>query len=66
MPLLTNDKVTFFIDGVGYHLPEGEAVEVSNMAVHAVENAGASDRIHLIFEYYDPDQPEPAWLSEQK
>ena len=66
VPLLTNDKVTFFIDGVGYHLPEGEAVEVSNMAVHAVENAGASDRIHLIFEYYDPDQPEPAWLSEQK
>jgi hypothetical protein len=66
VPLLTNDKVTFFIDNVGYHFPEGEAVEVSNMAVHAVENAGASDRIHLIFEYYDPDQPEPTWLATQK
>lgn len=22
----------------------------------------ATDRIHLIFEYYDLDQPEPAWL----
>ena len=66
VPLLTNDKVTFFIDNVGYHFAEGEAVEVSNMAVHAVENAGASDRIHLIFEYYDPDQPEPAWLAAQK
>ena len=64
VPLLTNDKVTFFIDGVGYHFPEGEAVEVSNMAVHAVENAGDSDRIHLIFEYYDPDQPEPQWLAQ--
>jgi hypothetical protein len=66
VPLLTNDKVTFFVDGVGYHFPEGEAVEVSNMAVHAVENAGATDRIHLIFEYYDPDQPEPEWLSQLK
>lgn len=66
VPLLTNDKVTFFVDGVGYHFPEGEAVEVSNMAVHAVENAGTNDRIHLIFEYYDPDQPEPDWLAQLK
>lgn len=66
VPLLTNDKVTFFIDGAGYYFPEGEAVEVSNMAVHAVENAGTTDRIHLIFEYYDPDQPEPEWLAHLK
>jgi hypothetical protein len=66
VPLVTNDKVTFFVDGVGYHFPEGEAVEVSNMAVHAVENAGTTDRIHLIFEYYDPDQPEPEWLAQLK
>jgi hypothetical protein len=62
VPLLTNEQVTFFIDGTGYHFKEGEAVEVSNMAVHAVQNAGATDRIHLIFEYYDLDQPEPDWL----
>lgn len=62
VPLLTNDRVTFFVDGVGYYFPEGEAVEVSNMAVHAVENAGDCDRIHLIFEYYDLDQPEPDWI----
>ena len=64
VPLVTNDKVTFFVDGVGYHFPEGEAVEVSNMAVHAVENAGDTDRIHLIFEYYDREQPEPEWLAQ--
>lgn len=62
VPLLTNERVTFFIDGTGHHLPEGEAAEVSNMAVHAVENAGDTDRIHLIFEYYDLDQPAPAWV----
>lgn len=62
VPLLTNDKVTFFVDGVGYHFAEGEAIEVGNMAVHAVQNAGDSDRIHLIFECYDLDQPAPEWL----
>lgn len=63
VPLLTNDRVTFYVDGVGYHLPEGEAAEVNNMGVHAVKNEGDSDRIHLIFEYYDADQPEPEWLA---
>ena len=62
VPLETNEKVIFFVDGVGYHLPVGEAVEVNNMGVHAVANQGDNDRIHLIFEYYALDQPEPAWL----
>lgn len=61
VPLYTNEETTFFIQGVGYHLPEGEAVEVNNMDVHAVNNAGATDRLHLIFEYYDRDQPPPEW-----
>lgn len=64
VPVLTNDRVTFFIDGVGYHLPEGEAAEVNNMGVHAVKNDGDTDRIHLIFEYYDADQPPPEWLAQ--
>jgi hypothetical protein len=62
VPLLTNPNVTFFIDGKSYHLDEGEAVEVNNMGLHAVKNGGSTDRIHQIFEYYDADQPPPAWL----
>lgn len=62
IPLLTNEQVIFYVDGVGYHFPQGEAVEVSNMAVHAVANGGSSDRIHLIFECYDLDQPDPPWI----
>jgi hypothetical protein len=62
VPLATNDRVAFWIDGVAYHLPVGEAFEVNNMAVHAVRNDGDSDRIHLIFEYYDADQPDPDWI----
>lgn len=63
VPLQTNEDVTFYVDGVGYQLGEGEAVEVNNMGAHAVENRGSTDRIHLIFEYYDVDQPEPDWLT---
>ena len=62
IPLQTNDLVTFFIAGRDYHFSEGEAVEVNNMAKHAVQNRGQTDRIHLIFEYFDLDQPEPQWL----
>lgn len=62
VPLVTNDQAIFFVDGVAYHFAEGEAVEVNNMATHAVQNRGTSDRIHLIFEYYDRDQAEPDWI----
>ena len=63
VPILTSDQVTFVIDGVNYHFAEGEAVEVNNMATHAVTNDGSSDRVHLIFEYYDLDQPDPDWMT---
>ena len=64
VPLVTNERVTFYVDGVGYRFPEGEAVEVNNMGAHAVANEGDFDRIHLIFEYYDLDQPEPDWIGQ--
>jgi hypothetical protein len=64
VPLLTNSGVSFFVDGQDYQFVEGEAVEVNNLAPHAVKNEGATDRIHLIFEYYDPDQPGPAWVND--
>ncbi len=63
VPIQTNDRVLFRIDGQTYHIAEGEAAEVNNMGVHAVTNGGDTPRIHLIFEYYDADQPEPEWLA---
>jgi len=62
VPLATNPRVAFFVGGTRYHFTEGEAVEVNNMGPHAVRNGGDTPRIHLIFEYYDLDQPEPAWI----
>jgi aspartyl/asparaginyl beta-hydroxylase (cupin superfamily) len=64
VPLVTNDRVAFFVEGVGHQFAEGEAVEVNNMGSHAVANLGTTDRIHLIFEYYDLDQPEPDWIDQ--
>lgn len=63
VPLLTNDRVAFQIGDAIHHFPIGEAVEVNNLGPHAVHNGGETDRIHLIFEYYDADQPEPGWLA---
>ncbi len=60
LPIQTNDRVLFLVGETEYHFPAGEAVEVDNMGLHAVRNEGTTDRIHLIFEYYDLDQPAPA------
>jgi hypothetical protein len=62
VPLMTNPGVACFFGGREHHFPVGEAVEVNNLGPHWVRNQGETDRIHLIFEYFDADQPEPAWL----
>lgn len=63
VPLVTNEKVGFLIGDTVHHFPTGHAVEVNNLGPHAVRNEGDSDRIHLIFEYFDADQPDPDWLA---
>lgn len=62
VPLLTNPGVEFMVAGDVYHFPVGRAVEVNNLAPHAVRNTGDTHRIHLIFECYDPMQPDPDWI----
>ncbi|WP_420384190.1 aspartyl/asparaginyl beta-hydroxylase domain-containing protein [Novosphingobium sp.] len=62
IPLFTNPGVTCFFGGEQHHFPVGEAVEVNNLGPHWVRNTGPHDRIHLVFEYYDADQPDPPWL----
>jgi hypothetical protein len=62
VPIQTNDQVLFRLGNETHHIAEGEAAEVNNMDVHAVVNGGTEPRIHLIFEYYDLDQADPAWI----
>jgi aspartyl/asparaginyl beta-hydroxylase (cupin superfamily) len=63
VPLTTNPEVVCFFGGAEHYFPPGEAVEVNNLGPHWVRNCGATDRIHLIFEYYDANQPDPDWLA---
>ncbi len=62
IPLTTNPHVVSFFGGAEHRFAEGDAVEVNNLGPHWVRNDGDSARIHLIFEYYDADQPDPDWL----
>jgi hypothetical protein len=58
VPITTNPQVQFYVDPHTYHFEVGQAYEVNNLAPHAVENAGTTPRIHLIFEYYEAAESE--------
>ena len=56
LPLTTNEGVVFTIGGETRHMRVGELWEINNGTVHAVENRGAEDRVHLIVDWVpNPD-----------
>ncbi len=55
VPITTNPKVWFTIDGRPYQLKVGQAYEVNNQKQHSVANKGAEARITFIFDYIPPD-----------
>ena len=55
VPITTNDRVRFMIDGRPYRLQVGEAYEINNQKTHSVMNSGKEDRITFIFDYMPPD-----------
>jgi len=52
IPIVTNERVHFYIDGVDQRFNEGEVIELDNTRFHAVKNDSEFDRIHLIIDYY--------------
>jgi len=54
LPIVTNPRVRFMIDGRPYQLQVGEAYEINNQKVHSVMNKGDADRINFIFDYLPP------------
>ncbi len=54
VPIATNPRVRFMIDGRPVQLEVGHAYEINNQKVHSVMNKGATDRIHFIFDYVPP------------
>ena len=56
VPITTNPRVRFMIDGRPYQFKVGEAYEINNQKMHSVMNKGAEDRITFIFDYVPPGQ----------
>lgn len=54
VPVTTNPRVRFTIDGRPYHLEVGKVYEINNQLRHSVTNKGAEDRITFIFDYLPP------------
>ncbi len=58
IPITTNPRVRFMIDGRPYQFKVGEAYEINNQLMHSVMNKGTEDRITFIFDYVPPEQIE--------
>lgn len=51
VPISTNSRVRFMIDGQPYQLEVGKAYEINNQKTHSVMNKGNEERINFIFDY---------------
>ena len=56
IPITTNSRVRFMIDGKPYRFSVGNAYEINNQKQHSVMNKGKEDRITFIFDYVPPEQ----------
>lgn len=54
IPITTNKKVRFMIDGKINHFEVGKVYELNNQLMHSVMNRGKEDRYTLIFDYVPP------------
>jgi len=54
VPITTNPRVWFTIDGRPYQFEVGQAYEINNQKQHRVTNKGDEDRITFIFDYLPP------------
>ncbi len=51
IPITTNNKVRFMIDGRPHRMAVGSGYEINNQRRHSVINGGQEDRITFIFDY---------------
>jgi hypothetical protein len=51
VPITTNPRVRFMIDGRPCPMEIGQCYEINNQKVHSVMNKGETDRINFIFDY---------------
>lgn len=51
LPIITNEKVLFFIGDQEFNFKTNQLVEINNKKGHYVENNSTKSRIHLIIDY---------------
>ena len=56
VPIDTNPRVRFTVDGRPFNLQAGRVYEINNLKTHSVINKGPTDRTHLIFDYVPADR----------
>ena len=56
VPITTNPRVRFTVDGRPFKLEVGQCYEINNRMMHSVANKGETDRIHFIFDYVPADK----------
>lgn len=54
IPITTNPRVRFMIEGRPYQFEVGKVYELNNQKQHSVMNKGGDDRITFIFDYVPP------------
>ena len=56
VPITTNPRVRFMIDGRPHRLEVGKVYEINNQRTHSVINTGQEGRITFIFDYLPAEQ----------
>lgn len=54
IPIVSNPRVRFTIDGRPYRMEIGKVYEINNQMQHSVMNKGQEGRINFIFDYVPP------------
>jgi hypothetical protein len=53
LPIITDDKVKFIVDGNVYFMPPGMVCEINNNLVHEVQNKSENYRVHLVMDFVE-------------
>jgi len=56
IPITTNSRVRFMINGRPHQFEVGQAYEINNQKIHSVMNKGKEGRITFIFDYVPPQE----------
>lgn len=57
IPIITNEKVWFYVGDEKRNLQAGEIIEINNRRRHHVENQSEQDRVHIIMDFVLPWEP---------